>query len=62
MTHRSKKLLGRGNQQYFNEKRPVNLRVENTQLAPRLFCALEDPVADSELLLGSCRLDAYEHP
>jgi hypothetical protein len=24
MMHRSKKLLGSGNQEYFNEKRPVN--------------------------------------
>ena len=26
MKHRSKKLLGRGNQQYFNQQRRVNLR------------------------------------
>ncbi len=28
MFHRSQKVLGSGGQQYFNEKRPVNLRVE----------------------------------
>jgi hypothetical protein len=27
MKHRSKKRLGRGNQQYFNEKCPVNLPI-----------------------------------
>jgi hypothetical protein len=27
MMHRSMKLLGRGDQEYFNEKRPVNVRV-----------------------------------
>jgi len=30
MTPRSKKLLGSGDQEYFNEKRPVNGRVDGT--------------------------------
>jgi len=30
MMHRSMKLLGRGDQEYFNEKRPVNVRVGGT--------------------------------
>jgi hypothetical protein len=41
MTHRSKKLQRRGNQQYFNEKCPVNLRVGGKLLAelfPRQGC------------------------
>jgi len=35
MKHRSKKPLGRGNSQYFNEKRPVNLRAASRELAAR---------------------------
>jgi hypothetical protein len=39
MMHRSKKLLVSGDQEYFNEKRPVNVRVDGTahlaQLLPR---------------------------
>jgi len=39
MTPRSKKLLGSGDQEYFNEKRPVNGRVDGTahlaELLPR---------------------------
>jgi hypothetical protein len=30
MMHHSKKLLGSGEQEYFNEKRPVNVRVDGT--------------------------------
>jgi hypothetical protein len=30
MMHRSKKLLSSGDQQYFKEKRPVNVRVNGT--------------------------------
>jgi len=30
MMHRSKKLLCSGDEEYFNEKRPVNVRVEGT--------------------------------
>jgi hypothetical protein len=30
MMHRSMKLLGIGDQEYFNEKRPVNVRVGGT--------------------------------
>jgi hypothetical protein len=38
MMHRSMKLLRRGDQEYFNEKRPVNVRVGGTaylEEAPR---------------------------
>jgi hypothetical protein len=39
MMHLSMKLLGRGDQEYFNEKRPVNVRVGGTAyLAEALFC------------------------
>ncbi|HXM93592.1 MAG TPA: hypothetical protein VOA64_04945 [Candidatus Dormibacteraeota bacterium] len=30
MMHRSKKLLGSGDEEYFNKKRPVNVRVDAT--------------------------------
>jgi hypothetical protein len=30
MMHRSKKLLGTGDREYFNEKGPVNVRVDGT--------------------------------
>ncbi len=33
MFHRSQKILGSGGQQYFNEKRPVNLRVDGVSMA-----------------------------
>jgi len=37
MMHRSKKLLGKGDQEYFNEKRPVNVRVDGTARLAELF-------------------------
>ncbi len=37
MMHRSKKLLGSGDQGYFNEKRPVNVRVDGTAHFTALF-------------------------
>jgi hypothetical protein len=37
MLHRSKKHLGSGGQEYFNEKRPVNLRVDGTAHLAELF-------------------------
>jgi hypothetical protein len=37
MMHRSKKLLGSGYQEYFNEKRPVNVRVDGTAHLAELF-------------------------
>jgi hypothetical protein len=41
MMPRSKKLLGSGDQEYFNEKRPVNVRVDRTFL---IFFRLPSPV------------------
>ncbi len=37
MMHRSKKLLGSGDQRYSNEKRPVNLRIDDTAHLAELF-------------------------
>ena len=37
MMHRSKSLLGSGDQEYFNEKRPVNVRVDGTAQLAELF-------------------------
>ena len=37
MMHRSKKLLGSGEQEYFNEKRPVNVRVDRPVHLVELF-------------------------
>jgi hypothetical protein len=37
MMHRWKKLLGSGGQEYFNRKRPVNQRVDGTNLLAELF-------------------------
>jgi hypothetical protein len=40
MMHRSKKLLGSGDQEYFKEKRPVNVRVDGAEHLAELFpCA-----------------------
>ncbi len=47
MMHRSKKLLGSGNQEYFNEKRPVNVRVDGTAHLAELFPRLTDAVDTS---------------
>jgi hypothetical protein len=45
MMHGPKKLLGSGDQEYFNEKRLVNARVDGTahiaEILPRLQSALE---------------------
>jgi hypothetical protein len=45
MMHRSKKPLGSGDREYFNEKRPVNVRVDGESMAqhtsPRLFRSLQ---------------------
>ena len=50
MTHRSGGLLRRRNQQYFNQKRPVNLRVKGTGHLAELFprAGLRGDVQDSE--------------
>jgi hypothetical protein len=40
MMHRSKKPLGSGDREYFNEKRPVNVRVDGTA---HLTAALPPP-------------------
>jgi hypothetical protein len=40
MMHRSQKLLGSGDQEYFNGKRPVNLPVNGTALVAALFPGL----------------------
>ena len=37
MMYRSKKLLSNGDQEYFNEKRPVNLRVDGIAHLAELF-------------------------
>ena len=37
MMHRSKNLLGSSDQEYFNEKRPVNVRVDGTAHLAELF-------------------------
>jgi len=37
MMHRSKKLLGSGDQEYFNEKRPVNVRDDGRAHLSELF-------------------------
>ena len=37
MMYRSMKLLGSGEKEYFNEKRPVNVRVEGTAHLVELF-------------------------
>jgi hypothetical protein len=37
MLHRSKKLLGSGEKEYFNEKCPVNVRVDGTAHLAELF-------------------------
>jgi hypothetical protein len=37
MMHRPKRLLGSGHQEYFNEKRPVNVRVNAQHTSPELF-------------------------
>jgi len=37
MMHRSQKLLGSGDQGYFNEKGPVNLRVEGAAHLAEFF-------------------------
>src|SRR5438445_10783475 len=42
MMHRSKNLLGSSDQEYFNEKRPVNVRVDGTAHLAELFPRLGD--------------------
>jgi hypothetical protein len=37
MMHSSKNLLGSGDQEYFNEKRPVNVRADGTAHLAELF-------------------------
>jgi hypothetical protein len=37
MLHRSMKLLGSGDKEYFNEKRPVNMRVDVTAHLAELY-------------------------
>ena len=37
MMHRSKKLLGNGDQEYVNEKHPVNVRVDGVADLAELF-------------------------
>jgi len=42
MMHRSKKLLGSADQEYFNRKRPVNVRVDGTAHPTEPFPRPED--------------------
>jgi hypothetical protein len=52
MAHRSRKLPGRRNQPYFNEKRPVNLRVSTScQLFPRSQGMLANTAPSAATLL-----------
>ncbi len=63
MMHRSKKPLVSGNREYFNEKRPVNVRVEGTvhlaealgscpERGPRKFLLGHASVQTTEQYLG----------
>jgi hypothetical protein len=57
MMRRSKKLLGRGGGEYFNEKRPVNVRIDKTHLT-ELFSRPRD----TSYQCGSVRVVAQRPP
>jgi hypothetical protein len=56
MMHRSKKLLGSGDQEYFNEKRPVNVRVNGTAHLAELFPRLTRMLSNTSHHRGSVRV------
>ncbi len=56
MMHRSKKLLGSGDQEYFKEKRPVNVRVDGTAHLAELFLRPEGMLTNTSHHRGSVRV------
>jgi len=64
MTHRSKKRLGRGNRQYFNEQRSVNLRIDSRrgQMSGRFDVQLRNCNCGAPLMTASARALTWHDP